>query len=46
MGLLALSLGAMAQTNNQKDSNIETISTMKKIEKGVKNGYLLIAMIR
>ena len=42
MGLLVLSLGAMAQTNNQKDSNIETISTMEKIEKGVKNGYLLI----
>ena len=42
MGLLVLSLGAMAQTNNQKDSNIETTSTMEKIGKGVKNGYLLI----
>lgn len=41
-GILALSLGAKAQTNNQDESTIEKISAMEKIEKGVVNGYLLI----
>ena len=42
MGLLVLSLGANAQTNNEADSTTEKISKMEKIENGVKSGYHFI----
>lgn len=42
MGLLVLSLGANAQTNNESDSTTKKTSKMEKIENVVKTGYLFI----